>query len=170
MLQRQHELYAMSASWDSNIDWLMDDTVENSMIDEFRTEHPWDMAYNHLIAHTPIETPTPNPPSSRDNIVFHPMDENMRQEILLLFGGGSKLQASSFSSLNSMQHYLQLYWNNFHVPYPVLHRPSFVPGLSLVYLVAIVVAIGASYTTASDGYQFSMALYNKVRAILISVG
>lgn len=172
VLQRQHELYAMSASWDSNIDWLMDGTVENSMIDEFCTVNymqPLDIAYNCLIAHPPLEISNSNPSGTRDNLIFHPMDENMRQEILLLLGGGSKLQTSNFASLNSMQHYLQLYWNSFHVRYPVLHRPSFVPGLSLVYLAAIVVAIGASYAT-SDGYRFSMALYKEIRAVLINVG
>ena len=172
MLQRQHEPYAMPASWDSNIDWLMDGTAENSMIDDCTVDymHPLDMAYNRLIAHPPLEiSDSLHPPVARDNIIFHPMDENMRQEILLLLGGGSKLQTRSFASLSSMQHYLQLYWNNFHARYPVLHRPSFVLGLSLVYLAAIVVAIGASYT-ASDGYRFSMALYNKVRVFLINVG
>lgn len=166
-------LYAMLASWDSNINWLLDDTAEKQVMDGIHTVnyiHPLEMAYNRSIAHpAPDITSVPPPPGVRDNtIIFHPMDENMRQEILLLLGGVPTLQTSSFASLSSMQHYLRLYWNNFHVLYPVLHRPSFVPGLSLVCLAAIVIAIGASYTDA-DAHEFAMALYGKVRTLLINV-
>ncbi|KAF8429611.1 hypothetical protein EV426DRAFT_570676 [Tirmania nivea] len=114
-------LYAVLASWDANINWLLDDTAEKPMMDEIHTVnyiHPLEMAYNRSIAHpAPDITSLPPPPGVRDNtIIFHPMDENMRQEILLLVG---------------------------------------------------VIAIGASYTDA-DAHQFSMALYEKVRVLLIN--
>ena len=166
-------LYSMLATWDNNINWLFDDTAEKSMMDVIHTVnyiHPLEMAYNRSIAHPPqdITRPLP-PPGVRDNtLLFHLMDENLRNEILMLLGGASNLQSSRVTSLSSMQHYLRLYWNNFHVLYPVLHRPSFVPGLSMVYLVAIVIAIGASYTD-SETHQFAMALYDKVKAMLINV-
>ncbi|KAF8471156.1 fungal-specific transcription factor domain-containing protein [Kalaharituber pfeilii] len=168
----QSSLYAMLAAWDNNINWLFDDTAEKPRMDEIHTVnyiHPLEMAYNRSIAHPlPDISSIPPPPGVRGNtIIFHPMDDNMRNEILLLVGGGPNLQNSSFASLSSMQRYLRIYWNNFHVLYPVLHRPSFVPGLSMVCLAAIVIAIGASYTDG-EAHEFAMAIYDKVKALLIN--
>ena len=92
----------------------------------------------------------------------------MKAEILNLLGSVPNIQASNFASMNAMQHYLRLYWNNFHPLYPILHRPSFMPGLSMVCLVAIVIAIGASFAD-NEAHQFAMALYDKIKAVLINV-
>ena len=98
---------------------------------------------------------------------FHPLDEAMRSQVLILVGDAPNLHSGNVG-MTAMQRYLRLYWTEFHPTFPLLHRPTFVPAMQMVMMVAIALAIGASFADP-DASNFAMAVYDKVKGWILNV-
>lgn len=99
---------------------------------------------------------------------FHPLDEEMMDNVLFLLGDTPIVDIEAASAV-SMQSYLRLYWTQFHPMYPLLHRPTFFPSVQMNngLLVAMMLAIGASYS-GREANNFAMELHDKVRGCIVN--
>jgi len=184
-LSIDNQMYAKPMPTWENYAWLFDDSTpqDQALIDMNRNQeslhylNPLETShYRNLAIHG---SGGGNSSSSSDRtayenvksesaLAFHPIDERMRSQILMMLGNVPNLHSSAYANASSMQYYLRLYWTKFHPIYPVLHRPTFLPGMQLVMLVAIVIAIGASFAD-DEAHQFGMALYDKVKGLILNV-
>lgn len=92
--------------------------------------------------------------------VFHGIDESTRTQLLYLVGQPDTGLYYE-TTLEAMNGYLGTFWRLCHQLYPVLHQASFEPSRN-IWLTSMVIAHGASLTS-TEGHQFSIALYEKVR-------
>lgn len=184
-LSIDNQLYAKPMPTWENYAWLFDDSTpqDQALIDMNRNQeslhylNPLETThYRNLAIHgggggsgnnSSDRTAYENV-KSESTLAFHPIDDRMRSQILMMLGNVPNLHSSAYASTSSMQYYLRLYWTKFHPIYPVLHRPTFLPGMQLVMLVAIVIAIGASFAD-DEAHQFGMALYDKVKGLILNV-
>jgi hypothetical protein len=163
--QQQQQIYT-PRSWD-NYDWLFDTSLPDQvvMMEMNQNTHLYlnelEAQYYGGIAEGAANKDRGSQP------VFHPMDESMRSQILLLVGDTPNIHSGDIG-LAALQQYLRLYWTDFHPAFPLLHMPTFVPSIQRVMLVAIVLAIGASYADAESGH-FAMAVYDKVKGWILNV-
>jgi hypothetical protein len=152
-------------SW-NNYDWLFDTSLPDQVVMEMNQNthsylHELEAEYYGSVAEGAANKDRGALP------VFHLMDESMRAQILILVGGTPNLHPGNVG-MAAMQRYLRLYWTEFHPAFPLLHRPTFFPSIQMVMLVAIVLAIGASYSDAESGH-FAMAVYDKVKGWILNV-
>ena len=184
-LSIDNQLYAKPMPTWENYAWLFDDSTpqDQALIDMDRNQeslhylNPLETShYRNLAIHgggggnssSSSDRTAYENVKSESALAFHPIDERMRSQILMMLGNVPNLHSSAYANVSSMQYYLRLYWTKFHPIYPVLHRPTFLPGMQLVMLVAIVIAIGASFAD-DEAHQFGMALYDKVKGLILNV-
>lgn len=173
-LSMDHHLYAKPMPTWENYAWLFDDsTSQDQSLIEMNPNQDSGLPYLNPLETTHYQNVAMNCDPAFQNVKnsatsFHPIDERMRSQVLMLLGNMPSLHTSNCTSVSSMQHYLRNYWTKFHPLFPVLHRPTFVPSLQLAMLVAIVVALGASFSTDED-HQFGMMLYDKVKGLILNV-
>ncbi|KAK5040505.1 hypothetical protein LTS07_001003 [Exophiala sideris] len=85
-----------------------------------------------------------------------PFEHNPRQTLSL----------DQFPSKEKLDHCLDLYFAYFHPMLAVLHQPTFDPGKDLVVTLAMV-SIGACYSDITGAKQFSIALSELVKRLLV---
>lgn len=175
-LSIDHQLYAKPMPTWENYAWLFDDsTSQDQTLIEMNQNQDSSLPYLNPLETTHYQNvamncgdPAYGNVKNGPTIAFHPIDERVRSQILMLLGNVPNLHASNCVSVSSMQYYLRNYWTKFHPIFPVLHRPTFVPSLQLVMLVAIVIALGASFAD-EEAHQFGMVLYDKVKGLILNV-
>lgn len=175
-LSIDHQLYAKPMPTWENYAWLFDDSTsqDQTLIEEMNQNQDSGLPYLNPLETTHYQNVAMNCDPAYSNvkngatIAFHPIDERMRSQILMLLGNVPNLHTSNSATVSSMQYYLRNYWTKFHPLFPVLHRPTFVPSLQLVMLVAIVIALGASFAD-EEAHQFGMVLYDKVKGLVLNV-
>ena len=172
--QHQQQMYASrpsstsspSSAWE-NYGWLFDDSLPDQLVMELN--HNSQMTYLHPLEAqyygNAIDAASSGKGGSSNR--FHPLDEAMRSQVLILVGDAPNLHSGNVG-MAAMQRYLRLYWTEFHPAFPLLHRPTFVPAMQMVMVVAIVLAIGASFADP-DASSFAMAVYDKVKGWILNV-
>jgi hypothetical protein len=164
--QQQQQMYA-TRPWD-NYGWLFDDSFPDQLVMELNQNqvtylHPLEAQHYGNAG----EASSNKGSSGGLTPAFHPMDETMRSQVLMLVGDAPNLHSGNVG-MAAMQRYLRLYWTEFHPMFPLLHRPTFVPSIQMVMLVAIVLAIGASFADP-DASNFAMTVYDKVKGWILNV-
>ncbi|TGZ80630.1 hypothetical protein EX30DRAFT_364305 [Ascodesmis nigricans] len=92
---------------------------------------------------------------------FHTIEGNQRGRLFQIFGQSPCVVAEN-SSPDHFTKYLSTYWKTFHSLMPFLHRATFIPQRQPDYLVAMVLAMGASYGNAEEK-RFAYAVHEIVR-------
>ncbi|RPA80466.1 hypothetical protein BJ508DRAFT_129738 [Ascobolus immersus RN42] len=113
---------------------------------------------------------TPSNPTMENRGFFqfqHPIDEKARANVLGIVNNPT-FGSRDVGSMPAMQGYLASYWKNFHNSYPVLHRPTFVPSEQLSCLIAMVVAVGASYSDDHAARNLALTIYERVRDYVLT--
>lgn len=85
-----------------------------------------------------------------------PFEHNPRQSLSL----------DQFPSKEKLDHCLDLYFAYFHPMLAVIHQPTFDPGKDLVVTLAMI-SIGACYSELTDAKQFSVALSELIKRLLV---
>jgi hypothetical protein len=155
-----------SRLWE-NYDWLLDAMLPDQVVMEMNQNqvtyiHPLEVQHYRNMGNL-----SANQGKATDHPVFHSIDEATASQIFLLVGNAPNVHAGN-ASIISMQRYLKLYWTEFHPWFPLLHRPTFLPSMQLVMMVAIVLAIGASFSEP-EANPFAMAIYDRVKEWIFNV-
>jgi hypothetical protein len=114
---------------------------------------------------------TPSNPTMENRGFFqfqHPIDEKARSNVLGIINNPT-FANRDVGSMPAMQGYLASYWKSFHNTFPILHRPTFVPSEQLSCLIAMVVAVGASYSEDQGARTLAMTIYERVRDYVLTV-
>src|SRR5690606_7431033 len=114
---------------------------------------------------------TPSNPTMENRGFFqfqHPIDEKARNNVLGIINNPT-FANKDVGSMPAMQGYLASYWKSFHSSYPILHRPTFVPSEQLSCLIAMVVAVGASFSEDQAARNLAMTIYERVRDYVLTV-
>lgn len=94
----------------------------------------------------------PEKPVGGPNDRFTPLGSNMVHAIWGLLEG-EPIMHTEAGGEHALAEYLRLYWTHCHPMYPILHRPTFAPSTTAPtdnrWLVAVMLALGASYTSLS---------------------
>jgi len=115
-----------------------------------------------------------NPPctaSSRASKNMPSVDEESRHEILDLLENarsalpdGVDVSANNpLLSLSSMQTYLNLFFAQFNVTYPLLHKPTFDPAQAETFLLLAVILLGATYGD-KEMHKLAVCIHDILRA------
>jgi hypothetical protein len=158
MPQPQNNLYE-PRPWDSH-GWLFEETPSDQLLMGYSQNqtypHPLEVSHFSIIGDNKRSSHQP---------IFHPLGE-IRAQIMNMLSDTHIHPATVGEA--AMQRYLHLYWTEFHPMFPLLHKPTFIREMKASMLMAIILAIGASYADP-DANNLSMALYDKVKTYIMNV-
>lgn len=154
-----------------NYGWLLDEQQQQQSGKGLGIEHLSAVAEQTRFSYSPPpDCSAANPTMvNRGFFVFqHPIDDKARHNVLGIINNPT-FASRDVGSMQAMQGYLLSYWKNFHGSFPILHRPTFVPSEQLSCLIAMVVAVGASYSDDQGARNFAMTIFERVRDYVLTV-
>lgn len=79
------------------------------------------------------------------------------------------LLSSSFFQPSNLSHFFDLYFENYHPHFPILHRPTLDPATAPPLLIAAIVTLGSTLSKDEDHFQVSTQIHDSLRYIIFTV-
>lgn len=159
-----------SSPWD-NYKWMFDQVQPYHQVIQFNEAakcnngiHPLEIQHHQSISLTynPTNDLKSPPP------MFHRLTDPVIANLNLIFGDTSEIHEGN-ANPEALDQYLSNYWVISHPLFPLLHRGTFYPEKqSNMHLVAIVLALGASYGN-QQARVFGYAVFRRVKYWILRV-
>lgn len=155
--------------WD-NYAWMFDKLQPDHEVHQFNTAadinsfvHPLEVQHHQSISLTyntsnDLKTSAP---------MFHRLTDAVLESLGAIFGNAPEIHEGN-ANPDALDQYLSNFWVIMHPMFPLLHRGTFRPEDQLNYLVAIVIALGASYGD-QEARNFAQVVYHRVRRWILKV-
>ncbi|KAJ6157939.1 Krueppel c2h2-type zinc finger protein [Penicillium chermesinum] len=77
--------------------------------------------------------------------------------------------SSAFFMPSNLSHFFDLYFENYHPHFPILHRPTLNPATAPALLIAAIVTLGATLSKDDDHFQISTQIHDSLRYIIFTL-
>ncbi|RKL12722.1 hypothetical protein BFJ70_g16126 [Fusarium oxysporum] len=157
---------------DASEDYSRD--LESNTVSDF--EHPWPMEWNPGSSQPwslpLLEDPQHYKPIARtfcNNPITASGITTLKARINLYYDYGpwQQIQLENFPSGDSLNHAIDMYFVHFHAVLPMVHHPTFDPQNDLLVTLCLI-TIGVKYTGFSGAQNFSKALFELTRRLILS--